>query len=772
MIEHTHLTLGPGWHTWLAVGLILLAMGATVYYYRRTYRQFGRRFLVISATLRMLALLTLLGCLFQPNWITSTTRTLKGRVVVLIDQSGSMNRRDLRDGPTRWEQARAVLLTDGGGLLDALADRFDVRCWAFADGATSIDADTLHRIKDAEGLATWMGQSLSESVVDLQNRQLAGIVIVSDGQHNGENDPGPIAQEWGAPVCTVPIGHKREKDFKDIILTDLTAPERVVRNEPMVFTARVQVTGYATKDVQVRLRDEDRAIADTVVRLKGGEEPTEVQLRHVPTRKGRITFTATVPPEAAEDEPGNNTRTVEVEVIEPTIDVLYVEGALRFEFKFLRRVLVSDPNLRVVSLLQTGPNTYYKQIGSGLVARAGPEAAANVGFPDPDELREFEVIIFGDFDANALSPAQLRSVAEAVEKRGAAFIMLGGNRTFGAGGFAGTPIADILPVVMRSRNDGQENKPFQVAPTSEGLRHPVLRLDADEDKNLALWKSMPPVDGCNRVLGAKLGAKVLLRHELRRLEVGGPRMIVLAVQRYGKGKTVALTADSTWRWRFQMLGQGGDETLYDAFWRQMLRWLLPDKDKPDKDVKLVWLTLGEQGRKRRFRPGQTVRLEATVLTPEGQLANDASVRGTLYLPGGTDRRRLPLTLKRMADVDGRYQVPCDLRRLGSYRVVVSADRGGVSLGKDELAFQVGTTSDELKQLDPDPERLRALAQTTGGRMFSRATAGQIATYLQPADTTLTEPPRERRLWHSPTVLLLFFLLLGLEWFLRRRYNLR
>jgi uncharacterized membrane protein len=535
----------------------------------------------------------------------------------------------------------------------------------------------------------------------------------------------------------------------------------------MLFVVTVRVTGYKNKVAPLKLNLGDKNVANELVSIDKDPTVRELRIRYTPTEKGTFTFTATVPPETSEAVVANNSRHVTVEVIEPTIDVLYVEGSLRFEFKFLRRILTSDPNLRVVSMLQTAPDTFYKQVGLGSATEGeGPAARAtrDTRFPHPEELKDYEAIILGDVAASALKPEQIRGIVDAVEKHGAAFVMLGGKHTFGAGGYGDTPIADILPVVIHSEADGQEYDPFHVRPTVGGLRHPAMKLDPDEDRNLEIWKRMPALDGCNRVLGLKPGATALLRHELRQGPRGTGRLVVLAVQRYGKGKTVALTADTTWKWAFQVLGEGGSQTLYAAFWRQMLRWLLPDKSLPQDRSKLVRATT----HKKVYRPGETVRVEATVLTPELKLANDALVRGWLSTPDG---RSQELVLSKAPGVDGKYRATYLPRRLGRYRLTVRAQRAGDLLAEHTIAFQLGAASAEMDKLDPNHALLARIAKVSGGRSWRPADAHKIAALIPAADTERTET-REELIWHAPSVLILFVLFLCLEWFLRRRYNLR
>ena len=71
------------------------------------------------------------------------------------------------------------------------------------------------------------------------------------------------------------------------------------------------------------------------------------------------------------------------------------------------------------------------------------------GFPKTrEELFAYRGLILGSIEAGAFTGDQLRMIADFVEKRGGGLLMLGGPRAFAEGSYAGTPVADVLPVVL------------------------------------------------------------------------------------------------------------------------------------------------------------------------------------------------------------------------------------------------------------------------------------------------------------------------------------
>jgi hypothetical protein len=109
--------------------------------------------------------------------------------------------------------------------------------------------------------------------------------------------------------------------------------------------------------------------------------------------------------------------------------------------------------------------------------------------------------------------------------------------------------------------------PFQLRLTSEALQHPVFQISGDGDP-AAVWKSVPQLTDYAEVAGVKLGAEVWAEH---------PRPLypresapLIAVQRFGLGRSAAICVPNFWRWR---LAKESDPQHYDRFWQQLFRFM-------------------------------------------------------------------------------------------------------------------------------------------------------------------------------------------------------
>ena len=194
------------------------------------------------------------------------------------------------------------------------------------------------------------------------------------------------------------------------------------------------------------------------------------------------------------------------------------------------------------------------------------------GFPKTrEELFAYRAVILGSIEAAAFTPEQLRMLADFANKRGGGLMMLGGRRAFAEGGWGGTPVGDVLPVVIES---GTKQPAYfaelSVRPTRAGAAFPVTQIAETEDASThASGTSMPQVSTVNPVREVKPGATTLLNApDIRRQD-----QIVLAYQRYGRGKTVAMPIQDSWAWKMDAKVPVED-TTHAMFWRRMVRWLV------------------------------------------------------------------------------------------------------------------------------------------------------------------------------------------------------
>src|SRR6187549_1580753 len=321
--------------------------------------------------------------------------------------------------------------------------------------------------------------------------------------------------------------------------------------------------------------------------------------------------------------------------------------------KFLRRAVADDKNLLTVALQRTADNKYMRLDGD-------PDEVAG-GFPRTrDELFRYRGLILGSVEAGAFTGDQLQMIADFVDRRGGGLLMLGGARSFGEGGYGGTPVADALPLLIDSRKRASDPAPLvrlKVSPTRAGQAHAVTQIADSEAASVARWPELPLVTSINEELAVKPGATVLLNGTDER----GRERVVLASQRFGRGKAIALTLQDTWQWQVLVSILLEDQT-HEHYWRQMMRWLV--EGVPNMvDVRVP----------DRVEPGDAVTIEATVVDKQFVELNDATVVAQVTKPGGAT---MTVPLQWNGERDGEYRGTFVSAEAGAYQVAVDATRSG------------------------------------------------------------------------------------------------
>jgi uncharacterized membrane protein len=423
--------------------------------------------------------------------------------------------------------------------------------------------------------------------------------------------------------------------------------------------------------------------------------------------------------------------------------VLYVEGEPRYEAKFVRQAVKDDKNLEVVILQRTAENKYLRlDVGSADELLGG--------FPKTrEELFAYRAIILGSIEAASFTPEQLRMLADFVNKRGGGLLMLGGRRSFAEGGWAGTPVGEVLPVVIdMAGRPAPYFSELSVHPTRAGAVFPITQIAETEQASTSRWNEMPAVSSVNPIHEVKPGATVLLTGTDNRRQ----DQIVLAYQRYGRGKAIAMPIQDSWIWRMDAKMAVSDAT-HATFWRRLVRWLVDGV--PDQ----VNITTSHD----RVEPGEAVKLTTEVLDTAYVEVNNARVLAQVTSPSG---KSVELPMEWTVEHDGEYTAAFNPDETGLYEVKVTANRDQKSLGTTVMHVRASAGDGEYFDAAMRAPLLKRIAEETGGRFFTPSNVASLpeAVSYSGRGVTVVE---ERELWDMPAVLLLLLILLTIEWGYRR-----
>ena len=307
---------------------------------------------------------------------------------------------------------------------------------------------------------------------------------------------------------------------------------------------------------------------------------------------------------------------------------------------------------------------------------------------------------------------------------------------------------------------GQERAPFDLTLTDSGARHPVFagitKFFAAE--RLRKNGQVPQLRGCTVVLRPKAAADVLAVDPLRRGDDGF--LVALAAGRYGSGRVLAATFDSTWLWYAPMQGLGL-ESPYVRYWGQAMRWLAGVDETQRADGAQVTAYAD----KRFYEPGQMPMISARVTDKEGLVTERALVNAVARRAGGDEGEGKALSA--VSARKGDYEVELEALNPGKYEVAVRARLGEEELGEALIKFRVGEPTREFEKLDLNEGLLRNIATATGGRYVPLLSFSKVSEIIRARQEEKIER-KEIFLSNSPLLLVAFVLLITGEWVLRKR----
>jgi uncharacterized membrane protein len=749
------------------IGLLLLAGAAiavpAVWSYLRVRGKSTPRDRWVLRGLRIAALMVLLACLLRPMLLLNAAVPQKNFVGVLIDDSRSMQISD-RGGRQRADWVRDSVTAPNSSLLKALRERFQVKLFRFGATAERLDDASLARAGEPGGLRfdaneTKLGASIEAARHELEMVPLSGLVVLTDG---ADNSRAPIADELlslrakQVPLFTVGIGS--ERFTRDIEVRRVETSSTVLKGSTLVADVLIRQRGFDGAKVPLTVEDDGQVIARAEIALPPDGDVAPVRVEVKMARAGPRLLTFRIPLQSGEQVTQNNAQQALVRVRNAREKILYVEGEPRYEVRFVRGAVEADSNLQLVTLLRTADRKFLR------LNVDGPEELA-AGFPATrGELYSYRAIILGSIEASFFTHAQLAMLADFVNVRGGGLLLLGGRRSFAEGGYAGTPLADVMPVVVEGNATGDSVSflaDLTASLTPGGASHAVTQVADGQAKSAERWRTLPAVTSVNRIRRVKPGAVTLIEGTVPKAgragvpngeQLRGYEQPLLVYQRYGRGLSVAMPIQDSWTWAF-----GADipidDPTFPTFWRQLLRFLT--SDVPGR--------VTVHARTDQVNPRTPVNLTAEVVDSAFLSVNDARVVAHVAGPAGPVR---DVPLEWAVDRDGEYRATFTPDEQGIYSVRVDATSHDGSVASDSIYVRVADLNAEYVDAEMRASLLQRLARETGGRFYTPATVSTLAEDVAMSKHGVTVA-NELDLWDMPVNFLLLVALLSAEWGYRK-----
>lgn len=808
---------------------LLLVLAFLAFLVIRSYRREGdasRRAKGFLAGVRLVVIVLAMLMLLRPAAILRFSKTLRSTVVVLVDDSFSMSFKDTYTGVqnarklaeflnvtpealTEMSRQEIVkkILTRQGGALAKLAQDHPLMILRYSSQDTSQPYTRMVSLLDygetgpgnleqvvsqvnsalsvlsGQGHETNIAAALRDALEKVQGRWVEGVVLISDGQITSEDGSSRLAsaltfaRQGTVNLYSVVVGDPTIP--RNVALSSLQAPQEVVQGSTVEFSALLSHRNFAGETVKVRLLrrpiskeqwTDTGVSADVKIEQEEPGAADEIRSRGLQTVKltaevketGQYVYRAQVDARGDDRQSEDNYADTKLEVSEERVNILLVSSDAGWEFQYLRNFLLRQGELYRLSVWQQTADTEVNQAASSEQFKLTdlPKTMA--------ELMKYRVVILYDPEPTVGTggkPGGMVTLAtllkDFVTLHEGGLCYIAGNKhsdTLLPGKSPMPELVELLPVVLRpntldlSERISEQSPPaWPLRLSTYGLEHPALRLAPKAEDNTKLWQALPGVYWTHPVERVKPAARVLATNSnpQRRTGRGEPEPVIVT-QPLG-GRVLYIGSDETWRWRYLNDGQ-----VHRRFWENCIRYLASLK------ARRVIITAGGD----RFSVGEKITVEAQAYDEEFRPLSAQTFKV----------RMVPVQTAETRPAERELELKADPKS-GGYRLTVRADQTGIY---------------ELTALDGDPQKVaskritienpRAEAQrseASPATLQTFATRPEFCLQAHEVDRLADLIPKGRRkvaeektweLWDSPLTLVLILSLLGVEWILRKKYN--
>lgn len=768
-----------------ALALAALTLGLLIWSYAAAPNQPTRW---IAPLLKWLGILTLAFCLLDPLRPSQRVRPGANLFAVIADSSQSLALHDPGQSLSRADQLRLLLQPNPTHWLTRLAEDFDVR--RFTADARLVQVEHFADL-EPRGRASALITSLQQLAERFQGRPLAGILLLTDGNATDAPNTPSLPLQNLPPVYPVALGESSR--LRDLSLSRVSAQPSDFEDQPVTIDADLDAPGFRGRRVIAELHDPSgNSAARLATSTRTADAPTPLRLTPQPREPGVAFYHLSVAldspsPDDAEATLANNHRFLAIDRGRGPYRILYVAGRPNWEFKFLNRALAEDPQIRLTALLRvarrepkfefrgrTGEtsNPLFRGFGDQspeetqrydqpVIIRINPpdESETTTDFPrTAQDLFRYHAIIIDDLEAAFFTPAQASLVQRFVSERGGGLLMLGGMESFREGLYHRNPIGDTLPVYLDSppSSTPTPGAPVRFDLAREGWLLPWARLRDREPAERDRLDAMPPFLVANLVAGVKPGASIIATAR----DDSGRELPALITQRFGHGRSAALTLGDLWRWGMR---DPQSRTDLDKSWRQLARWLV--SETPQRVAVSAEPIPGD--------PLGAVQLQTRVRDPLHLPLDQANVSLEIEpvafasLPVTNPPPPLQLRAEPSPDEPGLYLATYIPRGAGAFRARASAsDEQGADIGRADTGWAANPVAEELRSLTPNVPLLEQIARQTGGQLLRPKDLDDLIQRLPrkaaPVMETIAQPA-----WHNTPLFAFALLCLIGEWGLRR-----
>lgn len=649
---------------------------------------FGLRFFLVF----------LLGLLLLSPFIKQiSTRTEAPVVVLAVDNSASLAAVTDSTGRQEWLQG-----------LGQLSSRLEEQGYALElrTLAGQLSLDSLQDIRfDAQ--ATDINQLLRSVANDYEGRNLAGMVLLSDGIYN--QGLSPLYTPQSVPLAAIGVGDTLPK--QDINLRALRFNKLVYQGNEFLLQAEIIHEGYGGRQTRVTVTEKGKELVSEIITLNSGAGINQLDFKLLAEPKGLRHLVVQVQPLDGEFTTDNNLRHAYIDVVDGQEKILIASPAPHPDIKTLRSAMEKNQNYEV-TLYIPGLNEFKKD--------------------------EYDLVILHSFPnrtrlSTSLSPEFERLLQSDVPR----WYILGTQTHY-------PDFNRVNSIVQVETRGGTLDE------VSAAYNESFSPFDLQE-QHIGRLEQLPPVTVSFADYAMDGSVQVLLYQQVGSVETRKPLLVVS--NRNGQ-KQAIFFGEGLWKWRLAEFADYQEVSATDEMISRVVQYLSAREDK----------------RKFRVYPRSNEVTDNEPVVFETEIYNDVydpiynkEVSLIITDEAGAETQYTYLT----SAVNSQYRVSGLSEGVYQYRAYTTADDGERLSAQG--AFTVRALRLENLNLTADFGLMQTLAEESGGAFYPASQIDQLGNWWGERQAISRAYAQESflpvifKLW----LIIPLLLLISIEWFIRK-----
>ncbi len=676
---------------------ILLSVGYSYFLYR-SETKFTKKTRTTLAILRGLTVFLLAMFLFSPL-ITRKQHTLEKPIILFAqDNSQSIllnNQKSFYQNDYKTARQK---------FIDKLSSKFEVRDISF--GASLNENKEI----DFSDRKSNLSLVLQESINAYRNRNLAAIIIASDGLHNTGPEPASFIKQIQSPIYTVLMGDSTPT--RDLRIVNVIHNDIVYMKNDFMVEMRLNAFDLKGKIAKLRIEHKNKTIWTNNQKINANEQDLRFSAVLNANEPGIQKYRVKAEVLTGETNVKNNTFDFYIEVLENKQQIALIAAAPHPDLAAIKSSIEHNENYQVDLIL-----------------------ADELQY---DQLPKYQLLILHQLPSSFTNMNNLFSY---IEKQNIPSWVILGNQSY---------------IDLFNRYDYGLKIANSRASSNEVL--PVLKEDFTGFVLSNEWGSfineLPPLSAC---FGTYKPSNVLQNLFVQKIGAVTTDQSLLSFGISGSRKYAVMPAEGLWKWRMENMRIKGNAILFDELLSKIVQYLSTKDDKRKFRVSLPSFT---------FEHGDKIHFVSELYNDSYELINTPEVKLTLK---DEQNKSFDFVFSR---TEKSYELEVETIESGEYNYSAETSLGNKKY-EVKGKFSIVKNNLEEMNTTADFNALRMLSKLSGAKAFKPRDLDLLADELLKNNdykTVSYEENKTDELISLKWIFFLFISFLSIEWLLRKYHG--